>query len=77
MNDVNGRLVALGDKVAIGGGIVGIVVCSIDTDEYASGFPKDEWEYLGRGIVVQTAHAGLVHLEGPNEDTEIILPGAG
>ena len=40
MIDLNGRLIRLGDKVSIGSGIVGIVVCSMDTDEYSDACPK-------------------------------------
>lgn len=72
MNDATGRPIRLGDKVAIGSGISGTVVFSIDTDEFAPGFPKAVWAYLERGIMVETEQAGLIYLTEPDEDTEII-----
>jgi hypothetical protein len=72
MHDRRGRQIRLGDKVAIGGGISGVVVFSIDTDEYSPGFPKDDWQYLGRGVMVQTETVGLVHLSVADEHTEIV-----
>ncbi len=72
MVDSKGRLIRLGDRVAIGRGLDGVVVLSIDTDEFSPEFPKADWEYLGRGIVVQTKQCGLIHLDKSDEDTEII-----
>jgi hypothetical protein len=72
MLDRNGKLIHLGDRVAIRGGIVGVVVFSIDTDEFSLEFPKDQWEYLGRGIMIRSDQAGLVHLPEGDEHTEVI-----
>ncbi|HUB85706.1 MAG TPA: hypothetical protein VL971_08430 [Rhizomicrobium sp.] len=72
MLDATGRLIRLGDQVSIGGGMVGIVVFSIDTGEFSSEFPKVDWAHLGRGIMVQTTKAGLVHLADTDEDVQII-----
>jgi hypothetical protein len=58
--------------VSIGKTIDGVVVFSIDTDEFSTEFPKDEWIYLGRGIMVETERVGLVHLKETDEDVEII-----
>jgi hypothetical protein len=71
MHDSKGRQIRLGDRLNIGGGIAGVVVCSIDTDEYSPNFPKDAWSYLGSGIMVQTERAGLVHLNESNEDIKV------
>ena len=71
----NVRQIRLGDRVRIAQHVTGVVVFSIDTDEYAAGFPKTEWEHLGRGIMVQTEADGLVYLEkslSDPEDLEII-----
>ncbi|SRR6266481_2885957 len=48
MLDSKGRPIRLGDRVAIGRGIDGIVVFSIDTDEFSPEFPKGiswAWHY--------------------------------
>jgi hypothetical protein len=65
-----------GDKVVIGSGISGIVVFSINTDEYSPGFAKDDWQYLDRGGMVQTESAGLIHLLVADEDTKIVKGGS-
>lgn len=71
MLDSKGRLIRLGDRVRLGGGIEGIVVFSMDTDEFSPAFPKAEWQYLRRGIMVETVQAGLVHLAEANDDIEV------
>jgi preprotein translocase subunit YajC len=72
MHDATGRLVRRGDRVTIGGGVDGTVVLSIDTDEFSVEFPKDEWDYLGKGILVRTEAAGFVHLLESNEDAVVL-----
>jgi hypothetical protein len=62
MLDAKGRLIRLGKRVRIGNAIDGVVVFSIDTDEFSTEFPKDKWVYLGRAIMVETGRVGLVHL---------------
>jgi hypothetical protein len=58
----DGRTILVGDKVRLGSDD-GVVVFSIDSDEYADKFPKAEWEYLKRGIMVDFPMLGLVHIE--------------
>ena len=72
MLDAHRKLIRLGDRVTMGSGINGVVVFSIDTDEYSPEFPKDKWEYLKRGIMLHTDRIGLVHLEESDEDIEIL-----
>ena len=72
MLDINGRLIRLGDRINIGGSENGVVVFSLDTDEFAADFPKAEWEYLGQGIMVLTDGMGLVFLDTPDEHTEVV-----
>jgi hypothetical protein len=77
MLDSRGQLIRLGDRVRLGGGVEGVVVFSIDTDEFSPAFPKADWEYLGRGIMVETAQAGLIHLAEANDDVEVAEGGSG
>jgi len=72
MLDANGIAIRLGHRVAIGGGIEGKVVFSIDTDEFSPAFPKADWDNLGRGIMIETDAAGLIHLEGSGDDLTIL-----
>lgn len=62
----------LGDRVRFSNGDTGTIVFSIDTDEYSEGFPKKEWEYLNKGIMVKTDAGALIHYEDPNVE-EIFL----
>ncbi len=65
----DGTIVRLGDKVRPWSGCAGVVVCSVDTDEYAPGYPKDVWaDVLGGGILVLTDAAGLVQFREADED---------
>jgi len=47
-------------------------VCSIDAGEYAAGHPKEQWAYLGRGIVVLSEKAGLVHYTEPEPGMRLV-----
>jgi hypothetical protein len=62
----DGSEARLGDRVRFSNGDEGFIVFSIDTDEYAPDFPKAEWEYLGKGVMVRTVQGALVHYEDPN-----------
>jgi hypothetical protein len=53
-----------------GGDSTGIVVCSIDTDDYTPEFPRDQWGYPGTGVMIQFTNYGLVHYTEPDEDFE-------
>ncbi|UUZ46646.1 hypothetical protein LP420_22335 [Massilia sp. B-10] len=63
----NGRTIRLGNKVKLGLD-EGVVVFSIDTDEYSVEFPQAEWCYLARGIMVRFPQLGLVHFEFDSPD---------
>ena len=58
-------------------GCVGVVVASIDTDEYTPTCPKEQWAYLGRGVMVDTDKAGLIHYQEPDADMALIKRGGG
>ncbi len=57
----------LGDKVADRSGLKGRVVANIDRDEFSAEYPKTDWAYLDRGVLVETEEAGLVHYENAEE----------
>ena len=61
----------LGDEVAIDDIYKGVVVASLDTDEYSVRCPRKEWAHLGKGVVIDTNFAGLVHY--PDGDQEHIV----
>jgi hypothetical protein len=75
MLDIHGKLIRVGDRLKVGGDwTVGVVVCSMDDGEYSAAHPKEQCGYLGRGIMVDTEKAGLIHYVENDDDLEIILP---
>ena len=64
MKYVDGSLVRLGDHVRFEPNLTGIVVCSVDTEEFSDKYPRTQWaSYLRKGILIETAEIGMVHLE--------------
>ena len=68
----DGQDVRLGDRVKLGEDDGGVVVVSLDTDEYGDGYPSAQWEYLKRGVMIEFPRYGLIHYEEPEEDLELI-----
>jgi hypothetical protein len=75
MNYENGKKVCLWDRVRIGGEGRGIVVFSVDDDQYSSLFPKEQWSYLQQGVMIDTTFGGLMHYREKDEDLELISRG--
>lgn len=61
----DGQEAKLGDKVTLGNDEPGTVVCSIDSGEYTSSFPEQEWSYLKQGILVDFTCYGIIHYKKP------------
>ena len=70
MRYADGTEAQIGDAVAIAERHRGTVVANIDGREFSERYPKEDWEHLNRGILVETDFAGLVHY--PNGDNERI-----
>jgi len=68
----DGQEVQLGDRVKLGNDSGGVVVCSIDTDEYTEKHSKVQWGYLKKGVMIEFPLWGLIHYEEPEEDLELI-----
>jgi hypothetical protein len=75
MNYASGELARLWDRVEVWTGNRAIVVFSIDTDEFSEDFPKAGWVYLGRGVMLESQQAGLIHYEEPDEGMRLISRG--
>ena len=54
--------IVLDNQFSLGG--QGAVVFSIDTDQYSEPYPKEKWEYLGKGIMVKFQDGGEIYYEG-------------
>ena len=67
----DGQEVRLGDRVDQNGS-GGVVVCSVDTDEYCVDYPREHWSYLGAGVLILFDEMGLVHYGGPDEDLRLV-----
>lgn len=61
MNYVDGQKIRVGDKVKLWEGCSGVVVCSMDDDEFAPEYPREEWSYLKTGVMIDSDQAGLIH----------------
>ncbi len=68
MNYSDGSLARLGDKVLLWKDCEGTIVCSIDTEEYSESYSKEIWGELGKGVLILSSKAGLVHITEPDED---------
>jgi hypothetical protein len=73
----DGTEVRLWDRVQPWEGCRGVVVFSIDSDEFSPDFPKEHWAYLGRGVMVATDKVGLVHLDESECDCLTLLEKGG
>jgi hypothetical protein len=72
----DGRVVHVGDRVLLGGGASGVVVCSIDTGEYTDLFPESEWSYLQNGVLIESPELGLLHYPGIEDGPELVDQGS-
>jgi len=70
-----GEEVRLWDRIEAWVGNPGIVVFSIDTNEFSVQFPHAHWSYLKSGIMIDTERARLIHFAEPGED--LTLTGRG
>lgn len=68
----DGQDVRLGDRVKLGDDDRGIVVASIDTDEYSDAQPRAQWAYLKKGVMIEFPKHGLIHYEQPEPDLQLI-----
>ena len=74
----DGQEARVGDKVLCWDGCVGVVVASMDTNEYSAEHPREQWGYLGEGVMIATDKVGLIYYTEP-ERTMVLLergPGA-
>lgn len=68
---MNGSEIMLGDKVSLGGGVMGIVVCCFENRDFLAEFAIDGWEDYTRGVMVLSPEAGLIYY--PETSIDLIL----
>jgi len=66
----DGTEIRLGDRVRIYNSDTGVIVCSVDTDEYSEEFQDDWADTLKSGVLVRTDIGALVHIEYVEEDKD-------
>jgi hypothetical protein len=64
----DGTEARVGNKLRYSDGSIGIVVCSIDSDESSASYPKVEWRNLKKGIMIESKRMGFVHYEELDDD---------
>ncbi|BAM92167.1 conserved hypothetical protein [Bradyrhizobium oligotrophicum S58] len=72
MRYADGQLVALGDRVRLGGDDGGLVVADIDTGQFSADFPQVEWTYLRKGALIRFPTYGLIHYEVAEPGLELV-----
>lgn len=72
MNYPDGMPLKVGDIVGLGEDRNGVVVCSIDDDVYTDEFTREDWDHLGRGVMIAFPMWGLIHYEEPEPDLELL-----
>lgn len=72
MRYLDGKEVKLGDKVSLGEKRRGEVVCSVDTEEFTTEYPADQWSYLKSGVLIKFDDFGLIHYVEPKEDLRLV-----
>ena len=66
MRYTDGKTAIIGDRVIINGHHQGVVVANIDGQEYSPEYPKEQWEYLGTGVLIVTEFGGVLHYKQDN-----------
>ncbi len=70
----DGQRMCLGDVVTIDRTHHGTVVACIEDGIYLPPHSKEQWGYLGRGVMIDTSFGGLVHYPDQKSlDTESVV----
>ena len=68
----NGEEIRVGDKVQAWEDCTGVVVASMETDQYSVEYPKEQWAHLKVGVMIDTDKVGPVYYPEPDSDLELI-----
>ena len=68
----DGAEARIGDRVELWDGNVGVVVCSIDTNEYSASYPQGARGQLGTGVLIMSEKAGLIHYKEPERTMRLL-----
>ena len=68
----DGQEVRLGDRVKLEQDDGGVVVASIDTNEYSGKHSEAQWGYLKRSVMIEFPLHWSIHYEEPEPDLQLI-----
>jgi hypothetical protein len=77
MKYTGGQTVTVGDRVSLGKGSVGEVVCVLDSGGYSDAYPESQWGYLKKGVLINFRVLGLIHYPEIEPDVRLLAPGSG
>jgi hypothetical protein len=74
MNYTDGQEIRLWDRVVFDDDdtVHGVVVFSIDTDEYSPQFPREQWSHLGHGVMLVTDQMGPIHYDSSADELRLV-----
>jgi hypothetical protein len=72
MNYPDGQEAMLGDRVKLGDDTGGVVVCSLDRGEFTEDYPRDAWDHLESGILIEFPKWGLIHYTVAEDDLVLL-----
>ena len=68
----DGNKIELFDFVSVGVESYGRVVCIVEEGVYSTEYPKEDWEYLEKGLLIEAEAFGLLHVVEPDCDLVLI-----
>lgn len=74
MKYLDGSVAQLGDRVRITNGDTGVIVASMDTNEFSREYSAENYAHLETGILILTDRGALVRLEEPDH-SKLLLRG--
>ena len=74
---INGAIEDVDPAFSGGNDRGGVVVCSIDTEEYTEKHSREQWSYLKKGVMIEFQLWGLIHYDEPEEDLQLIERASG
>ncbi len=74
MKYFDGQNIKLDDRVQLWINKFGTVVCIIADGFYSEGFPKADWEFLQKGLLIKMDDGQLIHYPEIDEDLTLVTP---
>jgi hypothetical protein len=72
MKYADGSLARLGDRVLIRNGDAGVIVFSVDTNEFSPKYPREDWPDVKSGVMVLTDKGALVRFAETTDPSLVV-----